>query len=63
MDDTSDRRLFTVTRLQGDSVVLNGNHPFAGLDLVFEVEIVSAREAVEADYLDSSPPTAGQLIH
>jgi FKBP-type peptidyl-prolyl cis-trans isomerase SlyD len=35
----------TVTALEGDEVVLDANHPLAGVDLTFDVEVVSAREA------------------
>jgi FKBP-type peptidyl-prolyl cis-trans isomerase SlyD len=35
----------TVIALEGDDVVLDANHPLAGVDLTFDVEIVSAREA------------------
>jgi FKBP-type peptidyl-prolyl cis-trans isomerase SlyD len=35
----------TVTAIEGDDVLLDANHPLAGVDLTFEVEIVTAREA------------------
>lgn len=35
----------TVAGIEGDEVVLDANHPLAGVDLTFEVEVVSAREA------------------
>lgn len=35
----------TVAGLAGDDVLLDANHPLAGVDLTFEVEIVGAREA------------------
>jgi FKBP-type peptidyl-prolyl cis-trans isomerase SlyD len=35
----------TVVAIEGDEVVLDGNHPLAGVDLTFDVEIVGAREA------------------
>ena len=35
----------TVAAVEGDEVLLDANHPLAGLDLTFEVEIVSARAA------------------
>ena len=31
----------TVVSVQGDTVVLDGNHPLAGVDLTFEVEVVA----------------------
>lgn len=35
----------TVAGLDGDEVLLDANHPLAGVDLTFDVEIVAAREA------------------
>jgi FKBP-type peptidyl-prolyl cis-trans isomerase SlyD len=35
----------TVTQVLGDMVTLDGNHPLAGKDLNFEVEIAAVREA------------------
>ncbi len=37
--------IVTVAGIEGDEVLLDGNHPLAGIDLTFEVEIISAREA------------------
>jgi FKBP-type peptidyl-prolyl cis-trans isomerase SlyD len=38
-------REMTVTQLSGDMVTLDGNHPLAGRDLHFQIEIESVREA------------------
>ncbi len=35
----------TVVAVEGDQVTLDANHPLAGVDLTFDVEIVAAREA------------------
>jgi len=35
----------TVVGVEGDEVLLDGNHPLAGIELTFDVEIVGAREA------------------
>ena len=35
----------TVMQIKGDEVLLDANHPLAGVDLVFDVEIVSVRPA------------------
>ena len=37
--------LFTVTQIEGNDVFLDGNHPLAGVDLVFDVEVMEIREA------------------
>lgn len=35
----------TVAAIEGDEVVLDANHPLAGVDLTFDVEVVEARAA------------------
>ena len=40
-----DAPLFAVTKIEGDVVHLDGNHPLAGVDLVFDVEVMEIREA------------------
>lgn len=35
----------TVVGVEGDSVLLDANHPLAGVDLTFDVEVIAAREA------------------
>jgi FKBP-type peptidyl-prolyl cis-trans isomerase SlyD len=37
--------IVTVAAIEGDEVVLDANHPLAGVDLTFDVEIVEARAA------------------
>ncbi|MCC7344673.1 MAG: peptidylprolyl isomerase [Deltaproteobacteria bacterium] len=39
----------TVADLDDKNVILDGNHPLAGVDLTFKVEIVDAREATEQE--------------
>jgi FKBP-type peptidyl-prolyl cis-trans isomerase SlyD len=35
----------TVAGVEGDEVLLDANHPLAGVDLTFDVEVLSVREA------------------
>jgi FKBP-type peptidyl-prolyl cis-trans isomerase SlyD len=42
-------RAVTVTQLVGDMVTLDGNHPLAGKNLNFKVEVVSVRAATEEE--------------
>ncbi len=37
--------LFRVVGIEGEEVTLDGNHPLAGVDLVFDVEMTGIREA------------------
>jgi FKBP-type peptidyl-prolyl cis-trans isomerase SlyD len=39
----------TVSRIAGDLVTLDGNHPLAGKKLHFEVEVAEVRAATEAE--------------
>ncbi len=45
----SPARIFTVMELKTDTIKVDGNHPLAGTDLFFDVEITEAREATEED--------------
>lgn len=45
----------TVVGVEGNEVLLDGNHPLAGVDLTFEVELIAAREAT-ADELAHGHP-------
>lgn len=39
----------TITGIEGDQVEVDGNHPFAGATLNFEVEVMDVREATEEE--------------
>ncbi len=42
-------RIATITGIEGDKVQVDANHPLAGMDLQFDVEIVDIREAKPAE--------------
>ena len=44
-------QLVTVVSVEGDEVTLDGNHPMAGITLIFDVEITDVRDAT-AEELD-----------
>jgi len=44
--------IVTVTKIEGDDITIDGNHPLAGEDLTFAVEIIEVR-----------PATADELAH
>lgn len=49
--DENQRIIVTVTEIQDDHIVIDGNHPLAGVELNFDVEIINVREAT-AEELD-----------
>jgi FKBP-type peptidyl-prolyl cis-trans isomerase SlyD len=48
-DDGEEAMIFTVTDIADDKVVLDGNHPLAGMALRFELSVVSVRAATEEE--------------
>lgn len=44
-DDDEEDLLFTITDISGDKVVVDGNHPLAGMSLVFACTVVDVRQA------------------
>lgn len=49
MQTNTGPRAVTVTQVQGDMVTIDGNHPLAGQNLNFEVEVTEVREATEEE--------------
>lgn len=56
-------RTFRVIDAAEDSVVLDGNHPLAGQDLTFEIEITAARKASAEDLADAPVKPTARYIH
>lgn len=49
----------TVAALEGEDVLLDANHPLAGMDLTFDVEVVAAREATAEEIAQAHAHAAG----
>lgn len=49
----------TVAGLDGDDVLLDANHPLAGVELTFDVEVVTAREATPEELAHGHAHGAG----
>lgn len=52
-----------VTNIEGEDVTLDLNHPLAGMDLMFEVEIVDVREATKEEIEHGHAHGAGGHHH
>jgi FKBP-type peptidyl-prolyl cis-trans isomerase SlyD len=48
-DDDDDLMIFTVTDVADDKVVVDGNHPLAGVALTFDATVVSVRAATKEE--------------
>lgn len=53
--DGDGARVYTVTDLAGDTVVLDGNHPFAGMALRVACKVLAVRAASEAEIRQGEP--------
>lgn len=56
-------RAVTVTQIVGDMVTLDGNHPLAGKNLNFEVEVAGVRAATEEELAHGHVHGAGGHHH
>lgn len=46
-DDSEDVIIYTVKEIKGKKAILDGNHPLAGMDLIFEGTVLDIHEADE----------------
>lgn len=44
-DEDMDQIIWRVSSIEDNMVILNGNHPYAGMTLLFEIKILEVREA------------------
>ncbi len=64
--DSGRTRTFLVTRISGDALVLDGNNPLCGRQVVFRLHILTVRDATEAERefgggMDAAPDVAGSV--
>ncbi len=60
---SGESREYRVVEIYGDYVSLDGNHPLAGQDLVFEIDTLDVRDATENDLQDSQNLISSQKLH
>ncbi len=56
-------QVVTVTKVEGDQITIDGNHPLAGVDLNFDVEITEVRPATEEEINHGHAHGAGGHHH
>ena len=52
---TAQPMVFTIAGVVGDTVLLDGNHPLAGKDLHFDVEVIHVRAATQEELAHGHP--------
>lgn len=48
-DSSSGPAVVTITEIEGDNITIDGNHPLAGEQLTFDVEVMEIRPATETE--------------
>jgi FKBP-type peptidyl-prolyl cis-trans isomerase SlyD len=56
-------RFYKIIQFHDDMVSLDGNHPLAGQDLIFEIEALSARDATREEINQSQNVISSQMLH
>jgi len=62
-DDDDEDQLFTITDIADDKVVVDGNHPLAGLTLVFSCTVSDVRQATNEELEHGHVHEAGGHHH
>ena len=57
-DDDGQTQLFQVVEIDGDQVTVDGNHPLAGVSLVFSATVENVRAATPEEMCSSVPDTS-----
>jgi FKBP-type peptidyl-prolyl cis-trans isomerase SlyD len=60
---TGNVRSYKVIQFHGDMVSLDGNHPLAGQDLIFEIETLEVRDATIEEISQSGNTITTQVLH
>lgn len=63
LSKTGVQRTYQVLEIHQDFASLDGNHPLAGQDLIFEIEALATRDATRQEIDDSVNPVTQQLLH
>lgn len=63
LDRKGQARSYRVLQFHDELVSLDGNHPLAGQDLVFEIEAIDARDATPVEIAESVNLISKQLLH
>ncbi|MDJ0833422.1 MAG: peptidylprolyl isomerase [Gammaproteobacteria bacterium] len=61
-NDKGQTKTFTVTRIAEDVIVIDGNNPLCGREVIFKLEILSVRDATEEEMEYGGKPEKGPDI-
>ena len=62
-NDTGDVKTFTVSKIEDGKLTVDGNHPFAGKDLIFKITVTEIRDATQEEIESGKPSGKPYSIH
>lgn len=62
-NDKGQSRTFIVTKIEGNKLTVDGNHPLAGKNLVFHVTIRDVRDASKDEIRNGVPSDSAATLH
>ena len=63
LDFKGNRKAFRVVEIGSENIILDGNHPLAGQDLVFEIETTAVRDATPEEISESVDQSSEPMVH
>jgi FKBP-type peptidyl-prolyl cis-trans isomerase SlyD len=63
VDRSHKHRLYRVMNVQKEMITLDGNHPLAGQDLIFEISTLDVRDASDQEVNASLNLMSAQVLH
>jgi len=63
MNDSGESRTFTVTRIEGDKLTVDGNHPMAGKVITFHIKVIDIRDATQDEMKNGVAAMEMPVLH
>ena len=63
MNDSGESRTFTVTRIDGGKLTVDGNHPMAGKVITFRIKVIDIREATPEELENGVEAMQSPVLH
>ena len=63
MNDQGETKKFTVTRIEGGKLTVDGNHPMAGKTIIFRIKVTDIRDATPTEQVDGVEAMAMPVLH
>ena len=63
MNDQGDSRKFKVTQIENGKLTVDGNHPMAGKQIIFNIKVVGIRDATSDEVSHGVEPMIMPVLH